>query len=95
VTPTSFPTSRPSATPAATLPAPGARSASVDTETGAERGDLDLFRSQRPHDGDEVIDQHGARVFLEARAAEVLDDKVLDATVDGGGQVRLRVSAQP
>ena len=35
-----------------------------------------------PAEGDEVIDEHGARVFVEAEAATLLDDKVLDATVD-------------
>jgi Fe-S cluster assembly iron-binding protein IscA len=29
-----------------------------------------------------VIEEHGARVFVEANAAILLDDKVLDATTD-------------
>lgn len=61
----------------------------------AQRSDLALFRSQAPHEGDEVIDQSGARVFLEAGAADLLDDKILDAKVDDRGKVRLLVSAQP
>jgi iron-sulfur cluster assembly protein len=35
-----------------------------------------------PAADDAVIEDHGARVFIEAGAAELLDDKVLDATVD-------------
>ena len=35
-----------------------------------------------PAEDDAVIEEHGARVFIEADAATLLDDKVLDATVD-------------
>jgi iron-sulfur cluster assembly protein len=35
-----------------------------------------------PADDDAVIEEHGARVFVEANAAMLLDDKVLDATTD-------------
>lgn len=35
-----------------------------------------------PAEDDEVIDEQGARVFLEPKAASLLDDKVLDATVE-------------
>jgi iron-sulfur cluster assembly protein len=34
-----------------------------------------------PAEDDEVIEERGARVFLEPEAASVLDDKVLDASV--------------
>jgi len=34
-----------------------------------------------PGEDDEVIEDQGARVFLEATAASLLDDKVLDASV--------------
>ena len=34
-----------------------------------------------PAEDDEVIEEHGARVFLEPAAASLLDDKVLDANV--------------
>jgi Fe-S cluster assembly iron-binding protein IscA len=35
-----------------------------------------------PAEDDAVIEEHGARVFIEADAATLLDDKVLDATTD-------------
>jgi Fe-S cluster assembly iron-binding protein IscA len=62
----------------------------VRTDSG--RGDLSLFRSQAPHEGDEVIGHSGARVFLDAGAADLLDDKILDAKVQPDGQVRFLVS---
>jgi iron-sulfur cluster assembly protein len=34
-----------------------------------------------PAEDDEVIEEQGARVFLEPEAASLLDDKVLDASV--------------
>ena len=35
-----------------------------------------------PAEDDEVIDEQGARLFLEPKAASLLDDKVLDALVE-------------
>ena len=35
-----------------------------------------------PAEDDEVIDEQGARIFLEPKAASLLDDKVLDASVE-------------
>src|SRR5262249_26398098 len=34
-----------------------------------------------PAEDDEVIEEHGARVFLETKAASLLDDKVFDASI--------------
>src|SRR5262245_34548107 len=34
-----------------------------------------------PAEDDEVIEEQGARVFLETKAAFLLDDKVLDASI--------------
>ena len=47
-----------------------------------------------PAEDDEVIEEHGARVFVEAEAAALLDDKVLDARVDQD-QVAFTVVDQP
>ena len=40
-----------------------------------------------PEASDQVVESGGARIFLETQAAQVLDDKVLDAPGDeqGGG----------
>ena len=35
-----------------------------------------------PAEDDEVIEERGARIFLEPEAASLLDDKVLDASVE-------------
>jgi iron-sulfur cluster assembly protein len=51
-------------------------------ETEGTRTNLRLSVVPLPAEDDEVIDEQGARVFLEPRAAELLDDKVLDASVE-------------
>ena len=42
---------------------------------------------------DQVVEESGAQVFLEPHAAEALDDKVLDAEIEGG-EVRFAVGEQ-
>jgi iron-sulfur cluster assembly protein len=56
-------------------------------------GGLKVALAAVPAEDDEVVDEGGALVFLESRAAEALDDKLLDARVEGG-QVRFTVSEQ-
>jgi iron-sulfur cluster assembly protein len=41
---------------------------------------LSLDFAATPEEGDTVVEEGGARVFLDEMAASVLDDKVLDAT---------------
>jgi iron-sulfur cluster assembly protein len=57
----------------------------------APGGGLEVALAAVPAEDDEVIDEGGAHVFLESRAAEALDDKLLDAWVEGG-QVRFTVN---
>lgn len=47
-----------------------------------------------PAADDQVLDQSGARVFLEPKAAVYLDDKVLDGEVDEEGRVRFGLTPQ-
>ncbi|HET6170983.1 MAG TPA: iron-sulfur cluster biosynthesis family protein [Gaiellales bacterium] len=47
-----------------------------------------------PAEDDQVIEEDGARVFVEAEAASLLDDKVLDANVDHN-QVAFTVMERP
>lgn len=47
-----------------------------------------------PESTDTVVDESGARVFLDAGAAAALDDQVLDAQVDTEGGVRFGLTAQ-
>jgi Fe-S cluster assembly iron-binding protein IscA len=46
-----------------------------------------------PAEEDQVVEECGAQVFLEPNVAEALDDKVLDAAVEGG-EVRFAVGEQ-
>jgi Fe-S cluster assembly iron-binding protein IscA len=45
-----------------------------ETDDGVE---LQIDDATEPHDGDEIVEVAGARVFLDALAAEVLADQVL------------------
>jgi iron-sulfur cluster assembly protein len=55
---------------------------------------LHVIPSPTPQPGDQVVEQSGARVFLEETAAFTLDDKVLDAQVDDGGGVQFSIGQQ-
>src|ERR687895_818122 len=75
--------------------------APVDDDTGgirissgeetAQVTPLELVLVDAPEAADEQIDAGGAHVFLEPRVAGFLGDKVLDASVESGGQVRFSV----
>jgi iron-sulfur cluster assembly protein len=49
-------------------------------EPTAEQVNFQLSVVPLPAEDDEVIEEQGARVFLEQEAASLLDDKILDAT---------------
>ena len=55
---------------------------------------LHVIPSDSPQPGDQVLEEDGARVFLEETAAETLDDKILDAQVDDSGGVQFTIAAQ-
>jgi iron-sulfur cluster assembly protein len=65
----------------------------ISTDPAA--GSLTLSLAPEPVAGDRVLDTEGARLFLDTDAAEFLDDKALDATVDGQGAVHFAVAEQP
>ena len=58
-------------------------------------GSLTLSLAAVPAEDDKVLDESGARVFLDAQAAVVLDDKTLDVTDDGQGRTQFAIAAQP
>jgi iron-sulfur cluster assembly protein len=66
----------------------GVRIASDDT------GALTLALAPEPAQGDAVIEDDGARVFLEPNAGQLLDDKLLDAGVDPQGNVQFSIAVQ-
>ena len=55
---------------------------------------LHVIPSEAPQPGDQVLEEDGARVFLEETAAETLDDKILDAQVDDAGGVQFTIANQ-
>lgn len=61
-------------------------------EPGAS--DLSLAVATQPEPTDTVIEAAGAKVFVEQNAALVLDDKVLDATIEDDGSVRFSLEVQ-
>ncbi|WNM40827.1 iron-sulfur cluster biosynthesis family protein [Micromonospora halotolerans] len=56
----------------------------ADTDAGS----LSIELVEQPAQGDKVIDDQGARIFLDADAAELLNDTSVDATVDDEGVVQ-------
>ncbi len=61
---------------------------------GEETPSFELALAEGPAAGDQVVEEDGARVFLEPAAAAVLDGKSLDAQVNEQGQVAFSVSDQ-
>ena len=56
---------------------------------------LHVIATDAPQPGDQVLEEDGARVFLEETAAETLDNKVLDAQVDDNGGVQFSIGIAP
>lgn len=52
---------------------------------------LSLSVAPAPEEGDQVVEEEGARVYLEPTAAILLDDKTLDAEVDPKGDVAFTI----
>ena len=55
---------------------------------------LGLVVVESPQPGDEVVEDSGARVFLDDKAAQVLDDKILDAEYQANGGVQFMIAPQ-
>jgi iron-sulfur cluster assembly protein len=55
---------------------------------------LEIALAPEPGPGDQVLDADGAAVYLEQNAADFLDDKQLDADIEGE-QIRFSVTEQP
>ncbi|WP_229399545.1 adhesin [Micromonospora okii] len=54
----------------------------------ADAGSLTIELVPEPVEGDQVVDNQGARIFLDSDAAELLTDTSVDATVDDEGIVQ-------
>lgn len=55
---------------------------------------LQLTTAAGPTEGDQVIEEAGARIFVEPQAAAYLEDKVLDARLDDQGKAQFLLGAQ-
>ena len=64
-------------------PAPdsGGLRIAASTDDGGESVELELALVEEPEALDETVEQEGATVYLDPEAAELLDDKLLDAQV--------------
>jgi iron-sulfur cluster assembly protein len=69
----------------------GLRIQAEPTEQGQVSFDLTMV--ENPDEGDQVVEDAGARVFLEPEAARILEDKILDAT-PVGDRVQFSLSEQ-
>ncbi|MGC4805153.1 adhesin [Micromonospora sp. DT233] len=54
----------------------------------ADAGSLTIALVPEPVQGDQVVDNQGARIFLDSDAAELLGDTSVDASVDDEGVVQ-------
>ena len=58
------------------------------SQEGAESGGLTVTTTQQALPGDALVEQDGAKVYLDETAATALGDQVLDAAVDETGGVQ-------
>ena len=66
----------------------------VASETAEGRASFELSIASVPGEDDEVIEEQGARVFLESGASDLLDDKSLDARVGSDRQIAFLIGDQ-
>ncbi|MFG2051359.1 adhesin [Micromonospora sp. NPDC048935] len=65
-----------------------AQDGGVRIAADTEAGSLSVELVPEPVQGDQVIDNQGARIFLDEDAAELLGDASVDATVDDEGIIQ-------
>ena len=73
--------------------APEAGGLRLVAEWSGAQTTLQLSVVALPAEDDEVIDEQGARVFLDPVAASMLEDKILDASIDRN-QVEFTIADQ-
>jgi Fe-S cluster assembly iron-binding protein IscA len=66
----------------------------IATQPDAEQASLEVSVAESPAETDQVVSEAGARVFVEADAVPLLDDKLLDAEIEGT-RVGFMLSDQP
>ena len=66
----------------------------ASSSAAQDAGALQVTAAEGPSENDQVLENDGARVFLEPDAAAYLDDKVLDAQVDEQGAASFTLAQQ-
>jgi Fe-S cluster assembly iron-binding protein IscA len=80
---------------ASTPQAPEASGLRIASPAGsADPGALQVTATPGPNENDQVVEAAGAHVYLEPQAAAYLEDKVLDAEVDGEGKAHFSLGLQ-
>ncbi len=64
------------------------------TSTPTPEPAFEVTAAEQAEPGDQVVEQGGATVYLDQAAAEILDDKILDAAVDPSGKVEFALAVQ-
>ena len=62
--------------------------------TSTAEAQLAVTTADQPVAGDQLVEQDGAKVYLDPDAADQLDDQVLDAGIDEAGNVQFGLLAQ-
>lgn len=62
--------------------------------TSTPDDELSVAAAEAPSEGDQVVEQDGAKVYLDAAAAEQLSDMVLDAGLDEAGNLQFGLLMQ-
>ncbi len=71
-----------------------AESAGLRITADGDASSFAIAPAEEPQPDDRVVEQSGATVFLDEQAAQLLDDKILDAAVDDQGQVEFALTYQ-
>ncbi|MBY8872395.1 adhesin [Micromonospora sp. PLK6-60] len=71
-----------------------AQSGGLRIAADTEAGSLTIELVPEPAQGDQVVDNQGARIFLDSDAAELLGETSVDAMVDDEGVVQFGFSEQ-
>ena len=72
----------------------GPETAGLRITSDAAMQGLVVTAAPQPEPDDQVIDQAGAHVYLDPPAAQMLEDQVLDASVDDAGQIQFALAPQ-
>jgi len=65
------------------------------TSEGGDQAGFAISAANEPQADDQVVEQAGATIYLDEQAAQLLDDKILDAAVDDQGRVEFALALQP